>query len=500
MIEQEFDRIIKEKLEGINSAPPADMWGRIAANIPATAPAATVAASTAMSSAIKAIIVAASILIVGGLSYLVSHKNTQTERSHIENTNYSNQDYVIKHVDVKYDVVAEENQELNESSENKTTNLKSIIASKKADKSINKDKETVAFNKQFDSLERTQKANNKKASHNKANASVTPTPEVKKEEMSFVENTEVNDLEQELTQELSNEEKVMVETTTIMPNNLIVVNEQNKEEEQAVVAVAENKSSKAELVEKKGQMSETTAEAINNPKNRKINKYSIGLHYGPEFMDIDGLKLTDQAVDFSFNYQNYNFILQTGIGVRMSSDRVAYDMKYKRWDYLETQIRFDSAVFVIDQNGNAVLKPVDPYYVEVYDSLNHSYSATAIEQNVMLQVPLLIGYQVDFKKFAYFVKGGIRYSLVVYKNTKNLMEVDEHSHLVNMNYTGESRAKSNIDYELAFGGSYKLTKQLCVEAEVFGRYYHYSIYEENPPSGIHPWSLSGRVGLVYSLK
>ena len=519
MKEKEFDQVIKQKLEGVNDAPPADMWNRIATNIPAASTSSTTI-SGGMSNAVKITLLAASLLIVSGLSYLVFHKEATTERSRIENSSYSDNNYSVKHKaninDTELDSKVVEKQDIvGEKTKSSLTNRKQLTSSKSSATTTEKD-DAVAFNQQFDKLEVAQEAKQHKTSGAKKNKN--KAPEVKKvaevKNASFVKPTVVaSNVELlPLNEKLNTEELNQEEETISTPSKTIVAEEEQAAKETIVNKSAEkevspqNIASKEESAPEKVQVpardsqSLNSSSAVDNPKNRQLNKYSLGLHYGPEFMDVNGLKLTDQAVDFSFNYQNFNFILQTGIGFRVSNDRVAYNMKYKRWDYLETQIRFDSAVIVLDQNGKPVLKPVDPYYVEVYDSLNHSYTATATEQNLMIQIPLLVGYQVDYKKFAYFVKGGIRYSVVVYKNTKDLMEIDEKSHLVNMNYASQSRAKSNINYELALGGAYKLRKQFQIQVELFGRYYHYSIYEENPPSGVHPWSLSGRVGLVYNLK
>jgi hypothetical protein len=214
-------------------------------------------------------------------------------------------------------------------------------------------------------------------------------------------------------------------------------------------------------------------------------------------MDIDNYKLTDQALDLSFNYQNMNLIIQTGLGVRFSEDQATYDIKYKRWEYWKTQVRFDSASLYVNSNGDTIFQPANVYYEEIYDSLSHSYQATAKEHYTILQIPILLGYQIDYDKFAIFIKGGIRYSLIAYQQNDDLFIPDENSRITDYNYPIKTRAKSNIDYELALGGAYKINKHFQIQAEAFGRFYHYSIYEENPPSGIHPWSLSIRAGLIY---
>jgi chemotaxis protein histidine kinase CheA len=529
MKEQEFDNIIKQKLESVADTPPAYMWDKIAAGIPASAP-----VSGGMAASVKVALVAASVAIIAGLSFILMQEESHTNRDVIENVNYSNTEYQIKKRELN-----KSNEELNptitetpinqsaqstatpiEHKSNAAHKNESYTSNNKHTKAVNT-KEQEIQNQEFDNLAsktKTHTSTNKKP----AVATKAPEREAKKEDMAY--QLAVAPIISPATKTVSNQKlEKPVQKTELLEASTTTNNQntQNTEAEQLPL-VAENQSEQVteELNAQEEKVSEAVKEEVEveseakpvamdvpktdeentvreNPKMRQLNKYGIGLHYGPEIIDVDGTKMTDQGFDFSFNYQNINFIVQTGLGLRFSQDKVAYDMEYKRWDYLETQIRFDSAVFVLDQNGNPVLQPVDPYYEEVYDSLNHSYHATATEQSMIIQIPVLLGYQKDFKNVAFFVKGGIRYSLVALTNTKDLFELDEQSRLVNINYPYRNRAKSNIDYELSIGGIYKLNENFQIHAEAFGRYYQYSIYEENTASGVYPWSLSGRIGLVY---
>ena len=532
MKEQEFDKIIKQKLESVADAPPAYMWDKIAAGIPAAAP-----VSGGMAVSVKVALVAASVAIIAGLSFLLTQEKSQTNRDVIENVSYSNTDYRIKTRELN-----KTNEELNpiltetpinqsaqaavkpiERKSNAAHKNESYTSNNQSAKAVNTKGKEIQ-DQEFDNIAsktKTSTTTNKKP----AVATKAPKPEAKKE--GVVYKLAVAPVIAPETELVSNQKPETPVQETVLHEVSATTNNENVQktevEQEAVVAENQNEQVSEELNKQEEEVSEAAKEEVEvesaanpvaldapkveeestvreNPKTRQLNKYGIGLHYGPEIIDIDGTKMTDQGFDFSFNYQNINFIVQTGLGLRFSQDKVAYDMEYKRWDYLETQIRFDSAVFVLDQNGNPVLQPVDPYYEEVYDSLNHSYHATATENSVMLQIPILLGYQKDFKKFAYFVKGGIRFSVLAYTNTKDLMELDEQSKLVNINYPYQNRAKTNIDYELSLGGLYKINKNFQIHAEAFGRYYHYAIYEEDVASGVYPWSVSGRVGIVYILR
>jgi len=523
MKEQEFDKIIKQKLEGLNESPPAYMWDRVASGIPA---ASTV--SKGFWTASKLLFVAASILIVSGLSYFVFHKKTNNQVETIESDSHILQKEDVKQVSVESLEIAKTHNADESSNKIELTQLdpqaKSTIINtdnQQSTQNTSKRKQEIFTKAEESVIDSLYNSNTVNAVQNEVLGQKTnQKPKAEKIGVRLVLNDDPVDFE---TQQTATEKSGAVVVAPVSEQTV----KSKVEIEQAENAVekptiAEQEVEKIGVVEKSEEIpnavktsaldndkqeidnaaieNDTESLALNNPKSRQIKAYGIGFHYGPEFMDVGGTKLTDQAFDLSFNYQSYNFIFQTGLGLKISNDKVDYNMKYKQWDYLETQMRFDSAIIVLDQNGKPVLTPVDPYYVEVYDSLTHNYSSTATEQNFILTIPLLVGYQVDYKSFAYFIKGGIRYSVVVHKNTTDLLKLNEKAHLVNMNYPNQNRAKSNIDYELSIGGAYKLSSQFQIQVELFGRYYHYSIYEENLSSGIHPWSLSGRIGLIYRLK
>jgi hypothetical protein len=201
----------------------------------------------------------------------------------------------------------------------------------------------------------------------------------------------------------------------------------------------------------------------------------------------------------SFNYRNLNFILQTGIGGQYSKDDRAYNLEYKRNEYLTTEIRFDSAQFVIDSTGTPQLVPVNPYYTDVYDSVNYMQSDNFTESYYSLRIPLMIGYQKDFRRFGGFIKGGFIYSVLITKNRSEVYSLDESSRLVMLQYSGSKRVDSQIQYVMSGVLVFRINKKLHLQTEIMGKYYQSSIYDNPIYDNIKPWSIEGRVGLVYFL-
>jgi len=512
MKEQEFDHTIKQKLEALSNEPPIYMWDKISAAIPP--PLATVPSKKAMSAATKLILLAAFVIIVTGLSFLLLQQNNTAKRTGLKSIQYTDEKVIIRpHKYIRIDKEEQYQERVLPQTTDDVQTTKTVGINRNAvnqNRTLKNEKLPNTLNQEFD-----------RAYQETVQAS-TPQPELQFTTLPEKDKVKTKANKKELGIRLTEINQTGDEHEGEVQKNILPKTESKKEQLVAIIDTTEDASKKVAIVEDNNEEVAITVhkepvatntenekteklsreESIilkDNPKNRQLNKYGIGIHYGPEFMDIGKNKLNDHAVDFSFNYQNLNFILQTGLGLRYSQEKVGYNLKYRRWDYIETQVRFDSAIFVVDKNGNVVLQPVDPYYEDVYDSVRHSYSATATEQYYILQIPLSVGYQRDYKKIAFFVKGGIRYSLLVFTHTNNLFEIDEASHLDFISYPSKGRAVSNIDFEMSIGGIYKMTKKFQVHAECFGRYYQYSIYSEYIPSGIHPWSISGRIGFVYLL-
>jgi hypothetical protein len=545
MKEQEFDHIIKEKLNAIQDEPPAYMWDRVSAGIAAQQS----GAGTGMSLTAKILLVASvAIVIISGLFLL--NKSIPKEQRKAHSVNPRPQSTVhIKHLQTKREEETAKPQNIRQNTAQTPEPARKHTASNAAQKPVsgtpkqaspqnssvaaspvlakNENNTTENNIDESTSAPNIQTAANKEAAqkHEEETAPIVAASasgsEVVREATDISENTETQqDLAQEQQEGEMPQESVQkpeekapeqetatpVETTEEIPAAEKEAATEKQEEAQAENVTKENPEANNELVQAEAEAKAETvpesaepenAPVINDPKSRIRNQYGIGLHYGPEFLNEDNLSFTDHALDLSFNYRNYDFIFQTGLGVRFSKDNVNYDMRYRKWEYLETQIRFDSAKFVLDNNGNPVLVPIDPYYEEVYDSVQHTYTATAKEHYTMLQIPLLAGYIFNKGDLSLFAKGGIRYSVVIYQNTTGLFDPGNEANIEQLNYPKKTRVQSNIDYELSLGAGYRIFPKMQLQIEGIGRFYQHSLFDDNPNKNTHPTSLSIRAGLVY---
>ena len=532
MTEKEFDNIIKQKLESIQDEPPAYMWDKVATALPTTG-----AATSGMALWLKTLLVASVVIaLIGGFFMLVDRNHApekralapvekQVSRKQAKNTSahVGQPATQVQSAGIEKTTVTSTSKQKTPKRINKTNRpantgtSQNLPGAEKSDKAVAKTEKREPFESTIPESENHAKrkaeaeaevlalstaAEDNKLDQGENRAVKNPTEQAQVNGQSIGssdENLATDDLETEsVTATNANITEASIEESAAPEVLAEVVEEEGPAVEESPEQEAEGNVAVEEKTESKKQ--ENSDVSIENPKYRVLNKYSLGLHYGPEFISLNDMNFTDQAVDLSFNYQNLKFIFQTGLGVRFSQDRVNYDMRYKKWEYLETQIRFDSATFVIDANGNPVLVPVNPYYEDVYDSVQHDYYSTAKVNYTILQIPLNVGYQIDRKHWGFYVKGGIRYSLIVYQNTKGLMEPGQGTYTEYLNYPKPQRTRSNLDYELALGLSYRFTKRLSLQLEGYGRLYQYSIFNENPPSGDYPTSYSVRAGLIYSIK
>ena len=305
--------------------------------------------------------------------------------------------------------------------------------------------------------------------------------------------------------------------TISIPNKTITVNSNNnksKEIEMENAQVTENTKTKvstpitASTQKTTGtdklsdSISSEVTSPINNsfyPKNRIFNRYGIGVHYGIEAINTGDKRIYTNNIDLSFNYQNLNFIFQTGAGIQYSKDQRDINLEYIKNEYLSTQLRFDSLSFVTDTTGSVSVVPVNPYYEDIYDSINHKINTSFYERYYSLRIPLLVGYEKDYKNIGLFIKGGFFYNYIIYRQKSKIYQPDNSSRTLHIQYSGEERRGSIIEYTLALGGEYRINKQLHFSAELISKFYQHSIFDKSIISNTKPWSIEGRIGLIYFL-
>jgi hypothetical protein len=76
---------------------------------------------------------------------------------------------------------------------------------------------------------------------------------------------------------------------------------------------------------------------------------------------------------------------------------------------------------------------------------------------------------------------------------------EEKARITSVEFEQNQRKSSQIEYALSTGVVYRFNKKFHLHAEVMGKFYQFSIYENPSYANINPWSVEGRLGLVYYL-
>jgi len=516
---RDFDKILKDKLGNFEEAPPPHIWENIAAAKPMPSPEIPFYKSISF----KVVAVAASILLVVGLSLLKRNSDAIPQENIIKAKNtitYNQNTNTPNTVAVKSNSTIETNNTINTTNkaDNSNKEIDKIENNSSPRKVVATNNNSISKTKIFEKPEKQKIQANvspqnyslaeKSTFDNKTNSktSVVETAAVRNDYYESPESIETTS-ELIIAAELPTEQKLYNSTNTeaeLVSNNTEkqnIVEENNQEalqEESAEVFETEIANNE-EIIAPTEINADAKIGKDFNPKTREFNKYGFGIHYGYEKLWINEASIDNHNIDLSFNYRNLSFILQTGIGTQFSNDNITYNVEYKRNDYLTTEMRFDSAQFILDSNGVAQIVPVNPYYEDIYDSVNHTYSNSFTETYYSLRLPLLVGYQKDFGKFGLTAKGGFIYSILISKQRTEVYAPDDASRVVMLQYNGSERVSAQIQYVLSAGIVYRLNKSLHLQFDFMGKYYQNSIYETSIYSKMNPWSAEARLGLVYFL-
>jgi hypothetical protein len=539
----EWDNIIKEKLGAFEEAPPAYMWDKIASGIPA----ATTKVAFYKTLTFKITSIAASIILLLGFAWLMSDNNSAKNKNSIAplvNTNPQQNKHSDQAIDNNTKQINSSKSDKNIIASNNNSQTKTITndfsdksnspvntKAKSNNASLINSSKTQINNEPIENLAQNTTASSDNNEIIASKVNVTPkhdanmqSPKVVAEASSAeiaVTTTNISTPNTNATNSTSgdNSQQTLQANTSVAIANAetntsvnIEASAETQSAENSTVVISENNENQNEAELSQVSTSNDTTEENHiadyqqempksdfHPKTRTFNRIGFGVHYGIESIQIDDKNLLTNNIDLSFNFQNLSFIMQSGIGMQYSQDVRGYNLEYMRNDYLATEMRFDSAVFVMDSTGNVSLVPVNPYYTDVYDSIHHTHNASYNEKYYSLRIPVMIGYQKDFKRMGLFAKGGIFYSRVIYRQKTAIYEPDESSRMIKIDYTGSERVSNQIQYVFSAGFAYRFSRNLQFSGELMTKYYQNSLYDNPDYANLNPWSLEGRIGLVYFL-
>jgi len=148
-----------------------------------------------------------------------------------------------------------------------------------------------------------------------------------------------------------------------------------------------------------------------------------------------------------------------------------------------------------DSTNNGVIPTYHTETVNVYDSVTYARVEPSKNRFTYLQVPVLFGYGKENRRLGWFVKGGPALSLLIGENVYNMDNMKEHK-ILNVESDMPGRIKTNWQFIISGGISYRLGNHLSLSVEPMLKYYMNSVYEQGIYSTKHPYSFGLRTGLL----
>jgi len=253
-------------------------------------------------------------------------------------------------------------------------------------------------------------------------------------------------------------------------------------------------NSDPELVQNNIENSGESAPIQTSDYGRKGN-WGAGLFFSPEMIfypSSSNFNSRSYSFDLHAIYSLSGFILQTGVGVGMSSDNGNYKIDYNR--YLGS---YDDVYEVTFDTINGQVIPV--YHTEsidVYDSIDYITITPTKRKYTYLNIPLLVGYGYEGKRFGWSIKTGPSISILIHENVPDISLGDSQDKILGIENELPGRLKTNWQFMLTGGASYKLSNSLNFMLEPVFRYYINSAYEQNNTISKRPYSFGIRAGLV----
>jgi hypothetical protein len=232
--------------------------------------------------------------------------------------------------------------------------------------------------------------------------------------------------------------------------------------------------------------------------NANKSAWTIAAFFSPEFMHYPGDSNTSNLnYSFSLNPSLHfgNYFIQSGIGFRFAKDDGNYLIDYQK--YLGSYQDVYNVTY--DSTEQGIIPTYYTQTVEVFDSLDH-YAINETKANyTYLEIPVLFGYQKDFKRFSLSLKGGPSMSLMIRKNVPDAIYPEDKIRIVNMDKTLPTRVNLNWQMMVSAGFGYNLSDKFSLNIEPTFRYFINPEYN-NGTTTAHPYSFGIRAGIIYKLK
>lgn len=236
------------------------------------------------------------------------------------------------------------------------------------------------------------------------------------------------------------------------------------------------------------------------PWERMASKPSylcLGVSAGPEYIFYSKEKRnTAFSYGVDIYYNKSGFVARTGVFLSRYGDQGEYTLNYQRIDSLGYMYSVES--FTVDPNNpDSVI--FNMKIEGVYDSINVVENKFTDAWYSYLQVPVLFGYTYSrFGNLTLDFTAGPVFNLLVNQRTQrpDLPQGDN----VYINDVQEQTTpwlRTNWQLMASISMHYRLSNHIRINVEPIYRYYVHPVYTGNTSTDASPYSLGGKVGLLY---
>ncbi|MCX6230228.1 MAG: hypothetical protein NTZ33_01675 [Bacteroidetes bacterium] len=229
--------------------------------------------------------------------------------------------------------------------------------------------------------------------------------------------------------------------------------------------------------------------------------YSIGIDYtyskiynAEKFSYSANNQLSQFGISLKYNYRKW--IIQTGLNFSSFSDNFTYNSD-QQLNQFKTYHYVDSVIY--NPQGNIIQYITHP--VTINDSVLYQQLLSISRKYTMLNIPLVIGYQLNYGKFSVGLKAGVLCSVIIAEKESMKLPDNPAVSILKIYSTNNSVNKVNWGTILAAEFDYNFTKRLGFSTEPVLQYYFKSLYKEMDINSVSysqkPYLLGVKFGLYY---
>ncbi len=135
---------------------------------------------------------------------------------------------------------------------------------------------------------------------------------------------------------------------------------------------------------------------------------------------------------------------------------------------------------------------------DIYDSIKDILTQQTNNRYTYLNIPLLLGYKKEYKRWSVFLKGGPVLSFLIYRKEPGVTIIDDKMVISSVTNKTPSRLETNWQFLFSLGCAYRLTNKLYFAVEPTWKFYR-SNYSDRPKSSSgQPNSFGVKTGLIWN--